>query len=216
MLQNFRWDNRVEADRPRFQNENNYEYQYDLLQAFSSGNEFRRLELESTQLYGGNVQDIEFRENMVDVYLVADEPRLRNKYGARRDRNGSYSIRNDEYNDPWVTSDYLNTHFFLRRSVPYEGQVYIFGELTDWQINPDFRLDYNPTYKRYEGEVLLKQGLYDYQYVLVKPGETVPDPGPIDGTHSRSENFYSVLVYFRGPTDRTDRLVGFLPINYFE
>ncbi|MEL6132551.1 MAG: type IX secretion system plug protein domain-containing protein [Bacteroidota bacterium] len=216
LLQNFRWDNRLQNLRPTFQNERNYEYQIELQDEFASGNEFRRLELMSTQLYGGNVQDIEFRENTTDVYLFSDKPKSTNKYGARRDRNGSYSVRNDEYDEPWITSDYLNTHFFLKAAQPYEGQVYVFGELTNWQIQPDFRLDYNATNRRYEGNVLIKQGLYDYQYVLAPSIDAIPDPSRIESAHYRGENFYSVIVYFRGPLDRADQLVGFLPINYFE
>ncbi|MEO1587199.1 MAG: type IX secretion system plug protein domain-containing protein, partial [Bacteroidota bacterium] len=48
ILQNFRWDNRLQNLSPTFQNERNYEYQIELQDAFSSGNEFRRLELMST------------------------------------------------------------------------------------------------------------------------------------------------------------------------
>lgn len=216
ILQNFRWDNRLQNLSPTFQNERNYEYQIELQDAFSSGNEFRRLELMSTQLYGGNVQDIEFRPNSTDVYLFPDKLKSTNKYGALRDRNGSFSIRNDEYPEPWLTSDYLNTFFFLKANEPYQGQVYVFGELTNWQVQPEFRLDYNATNRRYEGSSLIKQGLYDYQYVLVKDTDAIPDPSPLESAHYRGENFYSVLVYYRGPMDRADQLLGFLPINYFE
>ncbi|MEO1588548.1 MAG: hypothetical protein AAFS00_14760 [Bacteroidota bacterium] len=77
-------------------------------------------------------------------------------------------------------------------------------------------MDYNATNRRYEGSSLIKQGLYDYQYVLVKNTDAIPDPSPLESAHYRGENFYSVLVYYRGPMDRADQLLGFLPINYFE
>lgn len=216
LLQNFRWDNSLENLSPRFQNENRYEYFVDLQKSFISGNEFRRHESESINLYGRNVQDIEERPNVNDLYIFPDTKRIRNTYGSQRDRNGSYAVRVMEYRNPDLNADYLRNHFFIKSDSKLDGEVYVFGELTDWNTLPAFRMEYNPSLQRYEGEFLLKQGIYDYQYVLLKDDEDLVDPTPFEGMHTRSENFYTVLIYFRYPTDRNDRLLGFQPINYKE
>ena len=91
--------------------------------------------------------------------------------------------------------------------------MYVYGELTDWQLLPEFRLDWSDTYKRYQGEVLLKQGIYDYQYVVARLGER-PDPSPFEGLRRMTESFYSILVYYRKPGDRAARIVGFQVVNY--
>ena len=216
VLQNFRWDNALEGLAPRFQNENRYEYNIDLIKSFKSGNEFRRHECESINLYGRNVQDIEERENVNDLYIFPDTKRYKNTYGSQRDRNGSYAVRVMEFDNPALRADYLRNHFFIKSDQKLDGQVYVIGEFTEWNTIPEFRMDYNEPLRRYEGEFLLKQGIYDYQYVLLKENEDVVDPTPFEGMHSRSENFYTVLIYFRYPTDRNDRLLGFQPINYKE
>ena len=52
--------------------------------------------------------------------------------------------------------------------------------------------------------VLLKQGYYSYQFVQ-EDGATVRTMGDFYET----ENEYATLVYYKGPGDRTDRLVGY-------
>ncbi len=216
VLQNFRWNSALYNLEPRFQNDKRYEYFVDVLKSYTGGNEFRRHESESINLYGRNVQDIEERENINDLYIFPDAKRDRNTYGSRRDRNGSYAVRVSEFRDNEVNADYLRNHFYVKSNNKLEGEVYVFGELTDWQTKPEFQMTYNESLRRYEGEFLLKQGIYDYYYVQLEPGASLVYEPPFEGIHTHSENFYSILVYFRYPTDRNDRLMGFQPINYRE
>ncbi|MEZ4851860.1 MAG: DUF5103 domain-containing protein, partial [Bacteroidia bacterium] len=70
--------------------------------------------------------------------------------------------------------------------------------------------------RRYEGTVILKQGVYDYAYGVEKKDDFLVDESLFEGPHFESENFYTILVYYRAPGDRTDRLVGYQPVNYYE
>ncbi|MEO0898703.1 MAG: type IX secretion system plug protein domain-containing protein [Bacteroidota bacterium] len=216
VLQNFRWDNSYENPQPRFQMGKKYEYFVNLMELFYGGNEFRRHECESYDLLGRNVQDIERRETMVDLFNYADEARQRNTYGDRRDRNGSYRISVMEYQGDSINADYFTNHFYVKSSERIRGDVYVFGEMTDWNLLPEFKMTYNKKLRRYEGEFLLKQGIYDYQYVVKYPDDWMVDESAFEGQHTPSENFYTIMVYFRGPTDRNDRLLGFLTVNYKE
>ena len=76
------------------------------------------------------------------------------------------------------------------------------GSFNGWQIEDDKRLSWNEEFERYEVEVLLKQGQYDYRYVT--GGENLPR-----GTVSRPENLYTALVYYNDIRFNTDRLLSF-------
>jgi hypothetical protein len=56
--------------------------------------------------------------------------------------------------------------------------------------------------------MLLKQGWYNYEYIFLKDGETKADPSFFEGNHYETENEYLILVYYRNPLSRYDRLVG--------
>jgi hypothetical protein len=72
---------------------------------------------------------------------------------------------------------------------------------------------YDSEKRQYECSMLLKQGWYDYQYVFVKDGEDTPVTGPFEGNHYETENDYSILVYYRNPRERYDRVIGSATAN---
>lgn len=218
VLQNFRWDNAAVIRQPQRLNEDSYEYYLDLLASFGGGHEFRRLDLRSTRLYGEVVQDIEENEFGYDVFLFPDEVRTSNSFRGLRDRNGSFKVEVQEWPNPDFQADYLEVNFFLERGrqLP-EGDAFVFGRFSDWLTRDRFRLTYDETRQRYEGSVLMKQGIYDYAYVAERPGDPLLDEATFEGRHTQpSENFYTVLVYYRAPGDRTDQLVGLKGFNYYD
>lgn len=215
ILQNFRWDNAYIPPLPSFVGENQYEYRIDLNQAFNGGNEFRQHQVFSTRFYAESIQDVEEGENQWEVFLFPDQVRNSNEFRGRGDRNGTYSVQVQEWPDPDLNADYVNNHFSLKRNEPLADPVYLLGSMSDWHLQPDFRMRYDETQRAYTTEVLLKQGIYDYLYAVARPDGTL-DETILEGRHIDTENFYNVLVYFRGPSDRTDRIWGFRPINYQE
>ncbi|TAE54141.1 MAG: DUF5103 domain-containing protein [Bacteroidetes bacterium] len=215
LLQNFRWDNAATLRNARFAGDQRYEYNVKVNTLFGAGNEFRRHEVTSTRLYSQSVQDIEEREYMFDAFLFPDEVRKANTYAARRDWNGAYLISSMDWPDPDLQSDYVRCHFFLTAAAPFpNGDLYLMGRFTDWQISPRYRMDYSTAFRRYQGEVLMKMGTYDYQYVFVEKGATRSNESVVEGPIANTENFYTVLIYYRAPGDRSDRVIGYLPVNY--
>ncbi len=65
---------------------------------------------------------------------------------------------------------------------------------------------YDDVRQCYVAEIPLKQGSYNYQYVVDRGG--VYTPAPIDGDKYETRNEYLVKVYLRQPGSRGDRLVG--------
>ncbi|MDE6335794.1 MAG: hypothetical protein K2L34_04410, partial [Muribaculaceae bacterium] len=69
---------------------------------------------------------------------------------------------------------------------------------------------------RYTTQIPLKQGSYNYQYVVVdkKYSESAPESIPnanagiVEGDYYETENEYLVKVYYRPPGARADRLIG--------
>ncbi len=108
-----------------------------------------------------------------------------------------------------MASDYAYVTFSLVSPTEYyDHDIYIFGKLTDWQVKPEFKLNYNDIYKAYIGEALLKQGFHNYYYVRVPKKGGKPDWSEIEGNWYETENEYTILIYYRGFTDRHDRVVA--------
>jgi hypothetical protein len=81
------------------------------------------------------------------------------------------------------------------------GPVLLSGAFNDWQLDPAFALTWDAAASRYEGTVLLKQGLYLYQYV-------VDDPSAEPPALLTQPSLYTALVYLHDPIRITDRLVA--------
>ncbi|MCY7329086.1 MAG: DUF5103 domain-containing protein, partial [Saprospiraceae bacterium] len=86
--------------------------------------------------------------------------------------------------------------------------IYLFGEFTDWQLKPAFKMTYNEEAHAYWGEAFLKQGFYNYMYQVVNKATSVPDGEGLEGNDYQASNQYSVLVYFRLYGTRYDRLMA--------
>ncbi len=66
---------------------------------------------------------------------------------------------------------------------------------------------YDTVRRMYTAALLLKQGWYDYQYVV--RSKTLP-PYYLEGSHFETENFYEIFVYYRMFQPRADLLVGYM------
>ena len=89
----------------------------------------------------------------------------------------------------------------------------MFGKLTDWQIIPEAKLKYNNIYQYWETDFLIKQGMYNYQYVYVPTGTNTIDATYIEGSHYETHNNYTILVYFQEEGSSYDRLIGMRVLN---
>jgi hypothetical protein len=72
---------------------------------------------------------------------------------------------------------------------------------------------YNDSLKCYQKRILLKQGYYNYEYVLLKDNQPAASETELEGDHFETENSYSIFVYFRDITNNYDRLIGYKPFS---
>ena len=214
LMQNFRTDNAITNLKPLYVRNNQLSYDYNQENVFPGGNEFRNFDTKNIRINGMGVVNIEFVRPMYHVTLRTDELRKEGNYRFENDLNGRYLVKNDRANDADLESDYIFVHFSLEFPQPLlGGDIYIFGELSDWQCSTANRMTYNPGLKLYEGSMMLKQGFYDYQYVYIEKGSQKIDNSLLEGSHVETENDYHIFVYYRGFSSRYDLLIGYRTIN---
>jgi hypothetical protein len=88
------------------------------------------------------------------------------------------------------------------------GTFHVLGELTSWQLNNDSRMYFNPEHKGYEVNLFLKQGYYNYMYVLKENGKNTGDESLMEGSHWETENDYTIYVYYHENGSMYDRLIA--------
>jgi len=214
--QNFRWDNAIWNLKPSFVKNNVLTYDYQGKLTFDGTNEFRMFDAKSARYRSDKVSDVVMMEDGYHVYLSPDPMRGFMNYSFTPDINGRYLVKNDDMSDPHLESDYFRVHFNLPVDAPLgSSDLYVWGQLSNWQMNKNFRLEYNPENLTYELDIPLKQGLYNYQYLWRSKKENIGLTDRTEGNHSEAENEYMVLVYFKDRSSFSDRLVGYkLDSNY--
>lgn len=215
ILQNDRWDNAVKNIKPTFIKGDELDYNAENDCVFPALKEWRWVDLRSFRLQTERVRDIDNAKNQTAVWLVPDENRSQQRYEYRRDLNGQYypAILEQGYN-PDYEGDYAKVHFTLKAPLPFAGSdVYVFGELTNYECNDSNKLAYDGAAGAYEGTLYLKQGYYNYMYGVIPKGGDLLDMDNTEGNWWETENDYTILVYFRPLGGRSDELVGMRTLN---
>ncbi len=212
ILQNRRWDNCVINPRPNIQTARSIEFTHNRQLIFPAGNEYHKFEILDVHMPTLNVDYIEWFDPYYHATLFPSVT-ARN-YLYDEDQNGVFIIRNSDYDEDNITSDYLFTHFTLKSPRLPDGDVYINGAWTYNRLIPEYRMTYNESAKAYEATVLLKQGYYNYNYLFVPHGEGIGNSGPTDGNFYETENEYIILVYHRPTGSRYDKLVGYRCMDF--
>ena len=83
----------------------------------------------------------------------------------------------------------------------------MYGNFNNFTIDETTYMKYDSFSDTYINQMLLKQGFYNYKYVVVNRDGTI-DYGAISGNFWQTENDYTVLVYFRDLGARYDRIIG--------
>ncbi len=125
------------------------------------------------------------------------------------DLNGKFYIEKEDARDSDIESDYSYVHFTLPYTHPLvNGNLYIFGKLTDWQFLDEAMMKYDYENHIYEGTLLVKQGYYNYAYAFLEDGTDAGDITLIEGNHWETNNEYIILVYYREPGTYYDQMLG--------
>ena len=215
ILQNNRWDNAERDIAPTFIRGNALEYNTENSSIFPAGKEWRWLDLRSFSLLSDRVKSGEYKKSTATIFVVPDGDRSGQKYLYYRDLNGMYQVESYETVNPYWQADYANVYFSLvpPNNQPYANRnIYLFGQLTDYKLNDSTKMNFNADKGIYEGHALLKQGYYNYEY-YVTDLKGQPQPNALEGNYWETENSYTILIYYKGFTDRSDLLIGVAKIN---
>ncbi|WP_205503313.1 type IX secretion system plug protein [Rufibacter psychrotolerans] len=216
MRQNHRWDNAKLFTRPTFVQEaqRRLEYQlFDVEQSFLGLNEFRALDTRSERFSGIGVERRDVTTSPDRVYALPGRSRAQQAYSTQPDANGKFLFGSREYGNAPLNADYQQVFFQLQAPEPAPGPVYVFGGLSDWQLQEPLKLTYDADQQRYTGSALLKQGYYNY-YFAVKGANGQADARYFEGSHFATENVYDVLVYYRPPGTRADLVIGYSTLQF--
>ena len=213
--QNGREDNAIQSLKPHYVRENTLMYDYDNGEnVFTGGNEFRNFDIKTLHTPTEHVQKIIPDSNLYHVLLLPDEKRPFKRYTKIDDINGRYLIKDQDAASSETESDYVFVHFFLPSSEFFqEGDIYLMGALVDWQLNEQNKMTFNVNRHGYELTLLLKQGYYNYQYLLLPKGKKVADETFIEGMHFETENDYTILVYLFNSSEDYDSLISVKHLN---
>lgn len=215
ILQNGRWDNARMNLKPEFVS--NDQLKYSSLtdrNVFPGGNEFRYFDIKSIRYQSQYVRKIDFLMSNYHVYLAPSDDREFKQYFYWEDFNGKYYIAIQEEKNPETDADYVSVYFTLPSLYPIEGgRMYVSGAFNNWEFNSNNLMSYNTAEKAYECIILLKQGWYNYEYVFRRDGTTDSVASKFEGSHYETENDYTVLIYYRNPRERYDRIIGAQTIN---
>ena len=208
VIQNGNW-NEIKMNRqPELSSANSFEYFFDGKNSFPGGNEYRSFDTKSLKYLSPHLQNITFAGNIFNIGLHTDKPRTFNDYFFDNDLNGKFYISMEGDSSSNTDADYVNIYFTLPWAEPVvNGNIYVTGELSDWNFTPQNCMKYNFANRSYELTMLLKQGYYNYMYALVKNGQPA-DFSFIEGNHFETENDYIIVSYVHDAQKDYDRLAG--------
>lgn len=210
VIQNRRADRCVEV-KPNIRKATGLEYTHQRNLIFPATSECHKFELLDLHRVNLNVDNIRWFEPYFHATLYEHRPQHNYEYDP--DANGAFVLRNATDEDNETTSEYVITHFRLKTAPLPGGDIYIHGNWCNNWPNDEYKMEYDETAGEYHAAILLKQGYYNYRYVQLT-GDTTPDGTPIaitdrtDGNFYQTENEYLVLVYYKEPGGRYDKLVG--------
>lgn len=215
VLQNGRWATARCNLKPEFFS--NSELKYSSLSdktIFPGGNEFRYFDIKSIRYKSEFIRNIEFLMSNYHVYLTPSENREYKPYFYQKDLNGKYLIAVQEGQNADTDADYLYVYFTLSAKEPLPGgKVYVGGAFNNWEFGAGNHMAYNAEGSAYECIILLKQGWYNYEYTFIKDSDDNDIIRGFEGNHYETENDYSVIVYYRNPRDRYDRVISTVTAN---
>ncbi len=216
ILQNHNWRTAIATIPPTLirANEGSIDYRHlDETTTFPGWNEFRWTDLRTLNVAGRNVARIQNTGTEIFAQLGIDKSRAQKGYSLNfQDINGNYIIQNNDQLETSLNTDYARVRFLLK-SDQITGKIYVAGRFNDWRLEDKNLMNYDGQNQSYYTDMYLKQGYYDYQYVVTD--SNLPQHH-FEGSHFQTENEYEILVYYRRPGNIFDELVGYKKFRSIE
>ncbi len=210
-VQNLNW--RTARRLPlQYASGNTYYYQDAPPLVFDGLNEYRNFDIRSLNYAGRGVERLELdADDVWHVFLYNQKSKAGESYVQNDDLNGRFVIKQNHSDASDIEADYAHVHFFFDYPFQPDQQLYVTGDFNNWRTDDESRLYYDGDLGLYTTALLLKQGFYDYMVLLenAKGRQYVPT----ENNFQETENDYYILVFYREPGGRHDRLIGVEHLN---
>ncbi len=207
VLQNNRLDTERSNLKPFLVTPQKVTYDQNLDLIFEAGNEYRRFETSSYRSNGYRVASLKYNPPYYEMYINDERIRSNSTYSYDQDQNGRFLIRSADTDYTETEADYFMTIFTLpmEKELPYP--IFINGDFTYNTFSDRYKMKYDPLNKEYRLSLLLKQGLYNYQY-LVYSDKGQFTTSVIEGNYYEAENEYVAYAYYCPIGQYYDRLIA--------
>jgi hypothetical protein len=213
ILQNQNWKTAITNIEPQFFKPGQLLYRYTNKTNFWGGNEY--LFFDNKIIWNNSVNVVRsIRKEIFHNYLYPYKNQVVKNYTFNPDINGQFIIRTLEGTDPNTEADYAMMHFTLQvnEEIPNKN-LYVYGAFNNFEILADNQMSYDPSSRTYKANILLKQGFYNYTYVTEDNSGTISQ-ADIRGNFSKTENEYTVIVYYKPLAGLFDRVIGVGSITF--
>ena len=207
ILQNQNWKTAITDVEPQFFKPGQLLYRHTNKTNFWGGNEYLFFDNKIIRNASVNVARVE-RKEIFHNYLYPYISRAVKNYTFNPDINGQFIVRTLEGADPKAEADYAWVHFTVRVDEELYGKnVYVYGAFNNFSLLEENQMTYDSKCNTYNAQLLLKQGFYNYTYVTDNVNG-VPSHADIRGDFSKTENEYTVIVYYKPLGGLFDRVIG--------
>ncbi len=206
ILQNRDW-NSFRLLAPRFAQGDRLDFDYNGGEnAFLAGNVFRFVDTKALPSPSLRVTRYELSDRWIG-FVRQDIPAGIGTYVRQEDARGSFVPRSAR-GDAGTQADYVWLDLELKDTEAWGGRrIALEGDFNQYQPGPEHVLSFSEARGAYIGRILVKQGYLEYRFRDLNAG--VDGIDWTEGSHSRSANQYSAVVYARIWGERYDRAVAF-------
>lgn len=203
----------IRAEKPDYIKGNVLEYNNPAKYSLAAGSEFRYVNLKDRRQTTDKVVEIGFIDPYY-IFTIYPEKANPHIYTYIQDINGKFVIAAEGTIEPATEAEYVLADFTFYTDEPYPtGDVYLYGDFTHNQILPENKMEYQPDYKAYRLRKQLKQGFYNYWYVLHNPLTGEVTLAQTEGDFYETENDYVFYFYYRHSGELYHRLIGYEVFN---
>lgn len=207
IIQNNNLNTAISGLKPQYTIGNQLIYKYTSETSFWAGNEYLFFETKDLRVATLGTRSIDLK-NLYHNYLYTNTARANSSYTYNPDINGNFLITAIDCDDVSIEADYAWVHFSLKTNQLLDKDVHVYGNFNNYAINDSTKMEYDNYNNIYYTSLLLKQGFYNYKYVVVDNNKHM-DEGAISGNFYQTENNYKVLVYYRDLGARYDKIIGY-------
>ncbi len=207
ILQNHIWETAITNVQPQFTLGKELIYKYDQETSFFAGNEFLNFDTKDLRAPTAAIAKITL-DDIYNHHLFSDIFRFNRPYTYFPDINGDFVVRTLQGSNNSREAEYSNVKF----SLPYADEIglddiFIIGKFNNYALTDENKLVYNEDNAMMEASIKMKQGFYNYKYVIKREDQSL-EQHTISGNFHFTENNYTILVYYRNFGDIYDSIIG--------